>query len=327
MKKLLLTGALVYILAASVAIAAPVTIKLAHGGSTTHQYHIGAEEFKRLVEERSNKEIIVNVFPQGQLGGERDAIEGVRMGTIQMGIAAAEGPLPSFVPEMGVLITPYVLQTRKQAYAVLDGPFGEELNALISKKRLINLCFWEVGFRHFTTAKKAINTPEDLKDLKVRVQGSKVWLDFVKSLGAVPTPIAFGELYSALQQGLTDGQENPIATIYSMRYYEVQKHLILDGHTYSAAAVLINPGFFNGLSKKHQDIVRQAALDTRDYQRKKLEELDAERLAFLEKEGVTIVKNPDIAAFAEATKDFYKSMDTVPVEMIEKFKKAAAAAK
>jgi len=330
MKKLLCLFSLALastVLVGGIAKAAPVTIKFAHGGSTEHQYHIGAEEFKRLVEERSNKEIIVNIFPQGQLGSERDAIEGVRMGTIQMGALAAAGPLPSFVPEMGVLGTPYVLQSRKQAYAVLDGAFGEELNKLISQKRMINLCFWEVGFRHFTSANKAIKTPADLKDLKIRVQESKVWMEFIKTLGGVPTPISFGELYSALQQGVVDGQENPIATIYSMRYYEVQKFVTLDGHTYEAAAVLINPKFYNGLSEKHREIVRQAALDARDNQRKKLEQLDAERLEIIKKAGVTIEENPDLAAFVEATKDFYKVMDTVPAEMITKFKEAAAAAK
>lgn len=328
MKKLLCLFSLILastVLIGGIAKASPITIKFAHGGSTEHQYHIGAEEFKRLVEERSNKEIIVNIFPQGQLGSERDAIEGVRMGTIQMGTVAAAGPLPSFVPEMGVLGTPYVLQSRKQAYAVLDGAFGAELNKLISEKRMINLCFWEVGFRHFTTANKAIKGPADLKDLKIRVQESKVWMEFIKKLGGVPTPISFGELYSALQQGVVDGQENPIATIYSMRYYEVQKHIILDGHTYEAAAVLINPKFYNGLSENHRTLIRQAALDARDKQREKLEQLDTERLEIIKKAGVIIEENPDLVAFVGATKDFHTVMDTVPVEMITKFKEAAAA--
>ena len=310
-----------------IAQAAPVTIKLAHGGSTEHQYHIGAEAFKRLVEERSNKEIVVNIFPQGQLGSERDAIEGVRMGTVQMAAVAAAGPLPSFVPEMGVLGVPYILQTRKQAYAVLDGAFGDELNMLISQKRMINLAFWEVGFRHFTTANKAVKTPADLKALKIRVQESKVWMEFIKTLGGVPTPISFGELYSAMQQGVVDGQENPIATIYSMRYYEVQKNLTLDGHTYEACAALMNPKFFNGLSDKHKEIVKKAALDARDEQRAKLEQLEAERMDIIRKAGVTVEENPDLAAFAEATKDFYKTMDTVPADLVQKFKDAAAAAK
>lgn len=306
---------------------AAVTIKFAHGGSTEHQYHIGAEAFKKAVEEMSNKEIIVQIFPQGQLGSERDAIEGVRMGTVEMAAVAAAGPLPSFVPEMSVLSYPYVLQSRKQAYAVLDGPFGQELNKIISGKNLINLCFWEVGFRHFTSNTKAIKSPADLKGQKIRVQESKSWMEFIKMLGGVPTPIAFGELYSALQQKVIDGQENPIATIYSMRYYEVQKHVTLDGHTYEAAAVLINPNFFKKLSDKHKEFVVKGAEAARAAQRAELERLDAERLEVIKKAGVTIEANPDLPAFVEATKDFGKILDTVPAELVKKFQDAAAAAK
>lgn len=311
----------------SLTASAAVTIKFAHGGSPEHQYHIGAEFFKKAVEEMSNKEIVVQIFPQGQLGSERDAIEGVRMGTVEMAGVAAVGPLPSFVPEMSVLSYPYVLQTRKQAYAVLDGPFGKELNTYIAGKKLINLCFWEVGFRHFTSNVRAVKTPADLKNQKIRVQESKSWMEFIKMLGGVPTPIPFGELYSALQQGVVDGQENPIATIYSMRYYEVQKYLTLDGHTYEPVAVLINPGFFNKLSTAHKEIVVKAAEKARDQQRAELERLDAERLVVIKNAGMTVEENPDTAAFVEATKDFAKVLDMVPAELIKKFKDTAAAAK
>lgn len=306
---------------------AAVTIKFAHGGSPEHQYHIGAEFFKKAVEEMSNKEIVVQIFPQGQLGSERDAIEGVRMGTVEMAGVAAVGPLPSFVPEMSVLSFPYVLQTRKQAYAVLDGPFGKELSGFIAGKKLINLCFWEVGFRHFTSNVKPIKTPADLKNQKIRVQESKSWMEFIKMLGGVPTPIPFGELYSALQQGVVDGQENPVATIYSMRYYEVQKFVSLDGHTYEPVAVLINPNFFNKLSDAHKNVVIKAAEKARGQQRAELERLDAERIAAIRKAGVTIEEKPDVAAFMEATKDFGKVLDQVPAGLIQKFKDAAAAAK
>jgi TRAP-type C4-dicarboxylate transport system substrate-binding protein len=130
-----------------------------------------------------------------------------------------------------------------------------------------------------------------------------------------------------LQQGVVDGQENPIATIYSMRYYEVQKFVSLDGHTYESVAVLINPNFFNKLSEKHKEIVVKAAAKARDQQRAKLERLDAERIEVIKKAGVTIEENPDVAAFKEATKDFGKILDMVPAEMIQKFKDAAEAAK
>lgn len=305
---------------------AAIQMKLAHAGSLEHQYHIGAEQFKKLVEERSNKEIIVNIFPQSQLGNERDSIEGVRMGTIEMTTIAAAGALPSFVPEAAVLGVPYVLQSRKQAYAVLDGEFGEELNQVIAGKGLINLGFWEVGFRHFTNNTRPVKVPADMKGLKVRVQESKGWMELIKTLGGIPTPISFGELYSALQQKVVDGQENPIATIYSMRYYEVQKYLTLDGHTYEATAVLVNPKWFNGLSETHQKLIREASAEAGNFQREKLTQLDQERLDVIMKAGVQVEENPDLNAFAEATQGFEKNLDNVPAELVKKFRDAAAAA-
>lgn len=310
----------------STAYAAKVNIKFAHGGSTEHQYHIGAAQFKKLVEERSNKEIVVNIFPQAQLGSERDAIEGVRMGTLEMTAIAAAGALPSFVPETGVLAMPYVLHTRQQTYAVLDGAFGKELNKYIAGKGLQNVAYWEVGFRNFTNNVKPIKTPADIKGMKIRVQESKVWMELIKTLGGIPTPVSFGELYSALQQKVVDGQENPISTIYSMKYYEVQKYLSLDGHTYEAAAVLVNPKFFGKLSKEHQKIILDAAADARKFQRKRLEELDVERLATIKKAGVVIEEKPDIRAFAEATKDFSKNIDNIPAPLLKMFKTEAAKA-
>ena len=327
MKKIAFFLAITMVMACnSVLFAAPVQLKLAHAGSQEHQYHIGAEQFKKLVEERSKKEIIVNIFPQGQLGNERDAVEGVRMGSIEMTTVAAAGALPSFVPEMSVLSVPYVIHTRKQAYSLLDGSFGKELGRYIDKKGMLSLGFWEVGFRHFTNNVRPIKTPADMKGLKIRVQESKSWMELIKMLGGIPTPIAFGELYSALQQKVVDGQENPIATIYSMKFYEVQKYMSLDGHTYEAAAVLANPKWFKSLSPAHQKIITTAAIDAARFQRDKLASLDKERLAVIRKAGVKIEEKPDLKAFAEATKDLYKVLDQVPSDLVKKFRDAAAKA-
>lgn len=309
------------------AFAAKVTIKFAHGASTEHQFHIAAEEFKRILEEKSQGEIVVNIFPQGQLGSERDAIEGVRMGTLEMATVAAAGAMPSFVPQTAVLGIPYVLESRKQAYAVLDGEFGRMMSDLIGEKNMVNLCFWEVGFRQFSNNTRPIRTAENMKGLKIRVQESKVWMEFIKTLGAIPTPVSFGELYSALQQKVVDGQENPIATIYSMKYYEVQKYMTLDGHTYEAAAVLINPKFLEGLSEEHRGMVVEAAEEARDSQRAKLEELDAKWLDLIRQAGVEVEENPDLASFREATKDFYKNLDTIPESLALAFFEAAEKAK
>ncbi len=325
MKKLAALLSVVFLFVFSSTSIAAVELKFAHGGSLEHQYQIGAEQFKKLVEERSNGEIKVNIFPQGQLGGsERELLEGVRMGTIEIISVAAGGALPSFVPEFQVMGIPYLFQTRKQVYTVLDGEVGKELSNLMLTKGFQNLAFWEVGFRNFTNNIKPIVKPEDIKGLKIRVQESKSWMEFIKMLGGIPTPISFGELYSALQQKMVDGQENPIATIYSMKYYEVQKYLTLDGHTYEAAVVVANPKWFKSLSLEHQNIIRQAAQDAAQYQRDKLFEMDQQRLDFIRKAGVEVVENPDKEAFAEATSGLYKVLDNVPVELIKKIKEAVA---
>lgn len=313
-------GVVCAVFLAGAAFGAPINIKLGHSGSLEHQYHIGAEEFKRLVEEKSGGELQVTIFPQGQLGGERDLAEGVRMGTIEIG-SASPGNMSGFVPELELFGVPFLFKTRKQVYAALDGEVGEYFNKILLDKGFVNLGYWEVGFRNMTNNVRPVKTPEDMKGLKVRVQESKIKMELIKSLGAIPTPIPFGELYSALQQKVVDGQENPIATIYSMKFYEVQKYLSLTHHTYEPALVFANPKWFNGLSPEHQKVLREAAQEASAYQRAKLAELDTERLEVMKKAGVEVEEKPNLEAFAEATKDLYKVLgDTIPLDIMEKVK-------
>lgn len=308
------------------AFAASVNIKLAHGGSLEHQYHIGATEFKRLVEEASNNEIEVTIFPQGQLGGERELAESVRMGTVEIGELAASN-MAGFVPELQVFGIPFLFTGKNAVYSVLDGEIGAELNGYMLNKGFVNLGYWEVGFRNMTNNVRPIKKPEDANGLKIRVQESKIWIEFMKALGAVATPIPFGELYSALQQKVTDGEENPIATIYSMKYYEVQKYVSMTAHTYEPALVIVNQQWFEGLDPKYQAILKDAAIKTATLQRAKLAELEKERLEIIRKAGVEIEENPDHAAFAELTKDLYKVIsDTVPEELVMRIRDAIAKA-
>lgn len=295
--------------------------KFAHSGSLEHQYHIGAVHFKKLVEEKSGGNIKVNIFPQAQLGSEREEVEGVRMGTIEVTAIAAAGALPGFVPEMQVLAVPYLFKDRAQAYAALDGGAGAELNRYMENKGFRNLAYWEVGFRNFTNNIRPVRAPGDLKDLKIRVQESKIWMEFINRLGGIPTPIPFSELYSALQQKVVDGQENPVATIYSMKYYEVQKYLSLDRHTYEAAAILANPKWFDGLTPEQRKIILEAAAEAAAYQRKVLEDQETQQLDVIRKAGVEVLENPDIEAFRKATQDVYKVLgDAVPESLIEKIR-------
>jgi tripartite ATP-independent transporter DctP family solute receptor len=315
------------ILLAGTAFAKTVEFKFAHSGSLEHQYHIGAEQFKKLVEEKSGGEMKVTIFPQAQLGGERDLAEGVRMGTIEVSSVAA-GNMAGFVPELQVFGVPFLFQTREQVYAVLDGEVGKDLADIMLAKGFVNLSIWEVGFRNITNNIRPVKTPDDMKGLKIRVQESKIWIEFMKRLGAIATPIPFGELYTALQQKVVDGQENPVATIYSMKFYEVQKYLSLTGHTYEPALVVANPKWFNGLEPKHQAILREAAMEAAVFQRQKLAELDRERFEVIRKAGVEVEENPDKAAFANATENLHKVLaDSVPEALVQKIKDEVAKVK
>jgi tripartite ATP-independent transporter DctP family solute receptor len=307
-----------------VTIANALELKLGHSGSLEHQYHIGAMQFKKLVEEKSNGEIKVNIFPQGQLGGERDLAEGVRIGTIEIGALAA-GNFGGFVPEVQLFGIPFLFDDRDQVYALLDGAVGNDLNQMMSSKGFINLAYWEVGFRHLTNNVRPINTPADVKGLKIRVQESKIWMEFMKALGAIPTPIPFGELYTALQQKVVDGQENPVASIYSMKFYEVQKYLSLTAHTYEPALVLANSKWFNGLSSNQQQIIKEAAAEATVYQRQFLAEKEKEYLNIMKDAGLIVEENPDREAFKEATAHLSDVIaDLVSPAFVQKVREEAA---
>ena len=216
----------------------PLTIKFAHAGSDTHPYSVGLKEWQPLLEKASGGAIKLEIFGNAQLGGERELAEGTRLGTINMTSVAADGALPSWVPELQALGLPYVIRDRQHAYAILDGPIGKEFEQKLLDQGFVTLAWWELGFRNMTTKSTPINSPDDLKGLKIRVQESPVWLAFIKALGAIPTPIPFNDLYTALQQGVVDGQENPIVTIQAMKFYEVQKQVALTEHVYTALPVM-----------------------------------------------------------------------------------------
>lgn len=323
----ILAAAVIFVLCAGTAFANVVEFKFGHSGSLEHQYHVGAVEFKRLVEEKSGGEMKVNIFPQAQLGDERDLAEGTRMGTIEMSSVAASN-MAGFVLELQVFGIPFLFETKEQVYHAVDGDIGKELADIMRAKGFENLSIWEVGFRNMTNNVRPVKVPADMDGLKIRVQESKIWIEFMKVLGAVATPIPFGELYTALQQKVVDGQENPVATIYSMKYYEVQKYLSLTGHTYEPAIVLANPKWFNGLDPKHQAILKEAAMEAAVIQRQKLADMDKERLEVIKNAGVEVEENPDKEAFAKITEDLYKVLaDSVPEELVMKIKEEVAKVK
>lgn len=280
----------------------PVEIKYATVGPDEHQYTIAAIKFKEIIEAKSDGRIKVTLFPNAQLGGEREMAEGVKMGTIEMTTVTSDGALPAWVPDTQVFSIPYLFRDREHVYKALDGVLANELNPKFEAQGFKHLGFVELGFRHFTNNKREINSAADMKDLKIRVQEAPIWFALIKALNGTATPIPFNELYTALQQGVVDGQENPLGTIRSMKFYEVQKHLALDAHTYAPGSVIMNKAFFDKLSPEDQKLVQDAVDEMKAYQRNLIAGKDEENLKFLKEQGM-IVTEPDRQSFMDATKD------------------------
>jgi tripartite ATP-independent transporter DctP family solute receptor len=244
-----------------VAAKAEYVIKLAHADAMdihTSRKHAQAITFKHLVEGNSSGRIEVQVFGGGAVGGEREYVESVMAGSLQAGIAS--GVMANFMPEAMITDIPYLFPDAMVAWEVLDGPFGDKLsNMLLEKTGLKNLAFAEVGFRNFTNSVRPIHTPADMKGLKIRVMETPLYVTMVKALGANPTPIAWTECYSALQNGIVDGEENPVSTIVFANFAEVQKYLTLDRHVYGVDWFVMNNSFFESLPEDLQVVVQDAA--------------------------------------------------------------------
>lgn len=278
-------------------------IKLGTTGNEEHQSTIAANFFKEKVEELTGGGVTVEVYPNSALGSEREMAEGVKLGTLEMTIVTSDGTLPAWVPETQVLSIPYLFATKQQAYTVLDETLQPYLAPLFEAQGFKHLAFCELGFRHFTNNVREIKSAEDMKGMSIRVQEAPIWFALIDSLGAIATPVAFNELYTALQQGMVDGQENPIPSIASSRFNEVQKYMCLDGHTYAAESILIGLDFYNKLPAEYQAAVDEAAAYAGEQQRKTVDSNEQKQLADLKAAGMIVCEDPDIESFQAATAD------------------------
>ncbi len=242
---------------------AAIVIKVANAGPDVpgNRTVKAVEIFKHLVETQTNGAIEVKAFHASKLGNEREALEGVRMGTIEMATLSS-GPVPGFFDPAVVFDIPYLFSSAPAAWKVLDGEFGKKFGeAFLQKTGVRILAISENGYRHFTNNTRPVKTPADMKGLKVRTMENPAHIEMVKAMGADPTPIAFGELYMALQQKVVDGMECPVVLIHDMKFYEVQKHMSLDGHLYNPIFVFINDNFFKTkLNDAQRKIVADAAV-------------------------------------------------------------------
>ncbi len=227
----------------------------------------GDMEFARLVEERTGGRIKVEVYPSAQLGDEKASIEQVQFGAIDL-VRTSVSPLSQYEAKLNVLMLPYLYKDVDHMFRVLDGPIGDDMLLSLEDKNMIGLCWLDSGARNFYNTKRPIKSLSDLKGLKIRVQESELMLEMVKALGASPTPMAFGEVYSALQTGVIDGAENNWPSYESTSHFEVAKYYTLDGHTRAPEMILINKGVFNKLSDEDKEVIKQAAKEAAILERK-----------------------------------------------------------
>ncbi|MBN9371267.1 TRAP transporter substrate-binding protein [Hydrogenophaga sp. YM1] len=306
MKTTLLTPlAMAALLAAATGAQAQTVLKIGYATSPTSHYGVGSTVFCEEMEKGTQGRYKCQQFPNSALGGEREQIEAVQLGTQDL-VNTSTGPLGNFVPEVKIVDIPFLFRDYDHARKVMDGPIGQDLSKKMEAKGLVNLAWTENGFRHMTNSKRAINQASDAAGLKMRTMENKVHMDGYKTFGILPTPMPFPELFTALQQGTVDGQENPIPVILSSKFSQVQKHLSLTGHVYSPAALILSPAVWNKLSAADKKVFLEAGKKAAAAQRKKVNDDENTGIAQLEKDGMQVVKQVNGESFRKAVAPAYQ---------------------
>jgi tripartite ATP-independent transporter DctP family solute receptor len=284
---------------------------------------VGIDVLAKEVEKRTHGRYKIQNFYSGSLGGERESIEAVQLGTQELTFTST-GPVPNFVPEARILDIPFLFRDKAHARAVLDGPIGQELLAKFESKGFKALAWGENGVRHMTNSKRAVNAPEDLKGLKMRTMENPVHVAAYKGFGIVTTPMAFPEVFTALQQGTVDGQENPLSVIMAAKFDQVQKHLSLTGHVYSPAIFLMNKAAFDKLSAEDKTAFIEAAKEAVKANRARVDEDDTKGVAELRAKGMNVVENVDktkfVSVLAPVYAEFDKQFGKANIDRIRNFK-------
>ncbi len=293
MKKIIIVM-LVLLLTSGTALAVNI-IKLGVVTKPGSAQNIVAQKFKELVEERSGKAFEVKIFHSASIGNETEILQQIQMGTIQMGVITG-GPFDTFDPIVRVINYPFLFKDYGQADEILDGPLGDEILKSLETSGFKGLCFSENGFRNLTNNSRAVTSPEDVKGMKIRVMSSALHKTIWQSLGANPTPMPW-PIYTELEQGVIDGQENPLWVMEVYKFYEIQKYMTLTRHVYSPHIDVASLKWFNKLSIENQAMITKAIKDAAVFQRRDNRGKNAGRLALLKEKGMQIVENPDIDAF------------------------------
>ncbi len=308
-KYTLLTACLFWLLCSSCGdISNQKTMYLAHTLPTSHPVHQGMEVFAEKVAEESGGKLQVKIFPDGQLGSEREVLELLQIGSISMTKVSA-ATLANFAPEYKVMGVPYLFRDKKHLFDVLEGKTGEDILLSGSEYLLRGLCFYDAGSRSFYTKEKPIKSPIDLKGLKIRVMNHQMSVDMVNEMGGSATPMSYGELYTALQQGVVDGAENNPPSFVTSRHYEVCKYYTMDEHSSIPDVLVIGTKYWETLTQEEQKWVKQSAVSSSKAQQLFWKQNVEECMEILKEANVEIYR-PEKSLFAEKTKkvleDFMK---------------------
>ena len=297
-----------------------VNLKLGHALDINHPVHKAMEFWADTLQKATDGRIKIKIYPGGQLGGEKELIEQLQMQTLDIAKVSSAG-LEPFVPQMKVLGMPYLFKSKDHKWKVLNSAVGKELLAAGSERGLVGIGFYEAGERSFYTKDKPIKTPDDLKNLKIRVIKSPMAINLLKTLGASPTPISWGELYTALQQGTVDGAENNPPSFVSARHYEVCKYYSLDKHTSPMDVVMVGKKVWDKLTEEDKNIMKETFDASVKYQKRLWAEVVKKDFVHLDSVGVEVVI-PDQEPFIEAVQPIYKeyAKDDIMGPLLEKIK-------
>ena len=272
---------------------------------------MGASKFAELVAGQSGGKIAIHVAPSEQLGNENTNMAALRTGTLDFG-SLGQGALLSVVPEIAAIGLPFLFSNLPDAWAVMDGPVGQELAKRLESKGIVFLSWWCNGIRQTTNSKRAITKPDDFKGLKIRTPLDAATVDTFSALGATPQQISFGEVYLALQSGVVDGQENPLANIYTAKFYEVQKFLTFTNHKYEVTGLVMSTAAWGRLSEDNRKLVKQAAIEAAAYQRKTVADAEEKLVGEFKAMASLQINTVDTAPFKKATEVVWDQWETKP---------------
>lgn len=285
-----------------------IVIKIGHVTAENHSVHITCQEFEKYVEQQTGGKVDVQIYPNAQLGGDRQMTEAVALGTLHICLPTTSA-LSAYNPKFAVMDMPFMFKSKEAAFKAVDGELGVKFNELVKPVGIRILGYNDNGIRHISNKVRPINEPKDLKGIKMRVMENPVFIDLFKALGTNPTPMSFGELYTGLQQGTVDGQENGASLVYASKFYEVQKYYSLTGHLVSIVAIIVNDKFYEGLPADIKQVVNDGVKKYMvDMQRDMETKGESEYLKKLEEAGMKIntITPENYKKFVDAVKPMHE---------------------